>query len=104
MPVEITGMEQNIQAKLEAERSRAKVEGKRDKVTLARLTEKFGAYKAEKKHQKKEVWRVEEEGDEDYEADSVDKGESRLPEGMEWQQIPKFVKVQGWEKNSPTLK
>lgn len=32
------------------------------------------------------------------------KNESRLPEGMDWQQIPKFVKVNGWEKNSPTLK
>ena len=32
------------------------------------------------------------------------KNESRLPEGMEWKQIPKFVKVNGWEKNSPTLK
>ena len=32
------------------------------------------------------------------------KNESRLPEGMEWQQLPKFVKVHGWEKNSPTLK
>ena len=32
------------------------------------------------------------------------KSESRLPEGMDWQQIPKFVKVNGWEKNSPTLK
>ena len=60
-----TGMEQNIQAKLEAERSRTNVAGKRDKIKLDRLTEKFGDYKAEKKYQKKEIWKEEEANEED---------------------------------------
>ena len=63
-----TGMEQNIQAKLEAERSRTQIAGKRDKVKLSHLTEKFGEYKAEKKYRKKEIWK-EEEADEDGEGD-----------------------------------
>ena len=58
-------MEQNIQAKLEAERSRTNVAGKRDKIKLDRLTEKFGDYKAEKKYQKKEIWKEEEANEED---------------------------------------
>jgi len=95
-------MEQNLQAKLEAERSRTQIAGKRDKVKLSHLTEKFGEYKAEKKYHKKEIWK-EEEVDEDGEV-IADKSENRLPEGMDWQEIPKFVKVHGWEKNSPTLK
>ena len=65
MPVVSTGMEQNIQAKLEAERSRTNVAGKRDKIKLDRLTEKFGDYKAEKKYQKKEIWKEEEANEED---------------------------------------
>ena len=65
-----TGMEQNIQAKLEAERSRTKVAGTRDKVKLTRLAEKFGEYKAEKKYKKKEIWK-EEEADEEDEGDIV---------------------------------
>ena len=63
-------MEQNIQAKLEAERSSIKNAGKRDKVKLTRLTEKFGEYKAEKKYQKKEIWKEEEAGEEN-EGDTV---------------------------------
>ena len=58
-------MEQNIQAKLEAERSRTNVAGKRDKIKLDRLTEKFGDYKAENKYQKKEIWKEEEANEED---------------------------------------
>ena len=65
MPVVSTGMEQNIQAKLEAERSRTNVAGKRDKIKLDRLTEKFGDYKAENKYQKKEIWKEEEANEED---------------------------------------
>ena len=70
VPVVNTGVEQNIQAKLEAEKSRTKTTGKRDRVKLSHLTEKFGEYKAEKKYHKKEIWK-EDNADEEAEGDIV---------------------------------
>ena len=31
-------------------------------------------------------------------------GDDKLPPGMKWQDLPRFIKVQGWEKDSKIVR